>query len=45
MHIPSLVKIHWYLLKSGNENTDRRMDVQQTDGGMYNRQTDGHMDD
>ena len=33
MHISSLMKIHWYLLKlsPGNENTDGRMDNRRTD--------------
>ena len=33
MHIPSLVKIHWCLLKLsfGNEKTDERTDVRRTD--------------
>ena len=41
MHIPSLVKIHWHLLKSSsrNENTDGRTDVRQTDGWTH-----GHTD-
>ena len=37
MHIPSFIKIHWYLLKlsSGNESTNGRMD----------RRTAGHTED
>ena len=39
MHIPSLVKIHWYLLKlsSGNEITDEWTIVQQMDGHTDNK--------
>ena len=41
LHIPSLVKIHWYLLKlwSGNENTE-----EQTYNKCTYRQADGQMD-
>ena len=45
MHIPSLLKIHWRLLKlsSGNEKqTDRRTDRWRTDGWTHGRPTWNH---
>ena len=39
MHIPSLVKIHWCLLKLSLGNEKR------TDGRTHDGQTDGLMDD
>ena len=41
MHIPSLVKIHWYLLRSlsGNKNMDRWMYDRQMNGKMKTKTT------